>query len=92
MVKNPPAMWKSWVQSLGWEDALEKGMTIVSLILFIVLLFTPSAPFIEPRVGKARAKRLEEDAKSHWNCRCIYALLVVQAATTGPLPWLTQQP
>ena len=26
LVKNLPAMWKTWVQSLGWEDALEKGM------------------------------------------------------------------
>ena len=25
MVKNPPAMWETWVQSLGWEDPLEKG-------------------------------------------------------------------
>ena len=25
MVKNPPAMWEAWVQSLGWEDSLEKG-------------------------------------------------------------------
>ena len=25
MVKNPPAMWETWVQSLGWEDALKKG-------------------------------------------------------------------
>ena len=25
LVKNLPAMWKTWVQSLGWEDALEKG-------------------------------------------------------------------
>ena len=25
-VKNPPAMWETWVQSLGWEDPLEKGM------------------------------------------------------------------
>ena len=25
LVKNPPAMWETWVQSLGWEDALEKG-------------------------------------------------------------------
>ena len=25
MVKNPPAMWESWVRSLGWEDPLEKG-------------------------------------------------------------------
>ena len=23
-VKNPPAMWKTWVQSLGWEDRLER--------------------------------------------------------------------
>ena len=26
MVKNPPAIWDTWVQSLGWEDPLEKGM------------------------------------------------------------------
>ena len=26
MVKNPPAMWETWVQSLCWEDPLEKGM------------------------------------------------------------------
>ena len=26
MVKNPPAMWETWVQSLGWEDPLEEGM------------------------------------------------------------------
>ena len=25
-VKNLPAMWETWVQSLGWEDPLEKGM------------------------------------------------------------------
>ena len=25
MVKNPPAMQETWVQSLGWEDPLEKG-------------------------------------------------------------------
>ena len=24
MVKNLPAMWETWVQSLGWEDPLEK--------------------------------------------------------------------
>ena len=26
MVKNPPAMWETWLQSLGWEDPLEEGM------------------------------------------------------------------
>ena len=25
LVKIPPAMWETWVQSLGWEDPLEKG-------------------------------------------------------------------
>ena len=33
MVKNPPAMWETWVQSLGWEDALEEGMETHSSIL-----------------------------------------------------------
>ena len=25
MVKNPPAMWETWVQLLGWEDPLERA-------------------------------------------------------------------
>ena len=33
LVKNPPAMRETWVQSLGWEDPLEKGDTIHSSIL-----------------------------------------------------------
>ena len=32
-VKNPPAMWETWVRSLGWEDALEKGKATHSSIL-----------------------------------------------------------
>ena len=26
LVKNLPAMWETWVPSLGWEDSLEKGI------------------------------------------------------------------
>jgi len=33
LVKNPPAMWKTWVRSLGWEDPLEKGKATYSSIL-----------------------------------------------------------
>ena len=34
MVKNLPTMWETQVQSLGWEDPLEKGMSsVVSSIL-----------------------------------------------------------
>ena len=27
LIKNLPAMWETWVWSLGWEDPLEKGKT-----------------------------------------------------------------
>ena len=33
-VKNPPAMRKTWVRSLGWEDTLQEGMATHSTILF----------------------------------------------------------
>ena len=33
MVKNLPAMWETWVRSLGWEDPLEEGMATHSSIL-----------------------------------------------------------
>ena len=32
MVKNLPAVWETWVRSLGWEDHLEEGMAIHSSI------------------------------------------------------------
>ena len=32
-VKNLPAMWETWVQSLGQEDPLEKGMATHSNML-----------------------------------------------------------
>ena len=31
-IKNLPAMQKTWVQPLGWEDPLEEGMAIYSSI------------------------------------------------------------
>ena len=33
MVKNLPAIQKTWVQSLSWENLLEKGMATHSSIL-----------------------------------------------------------
>ena len=33
LVKNPPALWETWVRSLGWKDALEKGTATHSSIL-----------------------------------------------------------
>ena len=33
LVNNPPASWETWVQTLAWEDPLEKGMATHSSIL-----------------------------------------------------------
>ena len=33
-------MWETWVQSLGWEDPLEKGMATHSGILAWKILWT----------------------------------------------------
>ena len=33
LVKYPPAMWETWVQSMDWEDPLEKGKATHSSIL-----------------------------------------------------------
>ena len=33
LVKNLPAIWEPWVQSMGWEDPLEKGKATHSSIL-----------------------------------------------------------
>ena len=33
MVKNPPEIWETWVQTLGWEDPLEKERATRTSIL-----------------------------------------------------------
>ena len=33
LVKNPPEMWETCVQSFGWEDPLEKGKATHSSLL-----------------------------------------------------------
>ena len=43
LVKNPPAMWETWVPSLGWEDPLEKGKATHSSILAWRFLWTVKA-------------------------------------------------
>ena len=41
MGKNPPAMQETWVQSLNWEDPLEKGIAIHSSILVWRIPYSP---------------------------------------------------
>ena len=37
LVKNPPALRETWVQSLGWENPLEKGMAQSSILAWRIL-------------------------------------------------------
>ena len=39
-VKNMPAMQKTWVRSLGWEDCLEEGMATQSSVPTWRILWT----------------------------------------------------
>ena len=48
LVKNLPAKWETWVQSLGWEDPLEKGKATHSSILAWII------PWAIPSVGSQR--------------------------------------
>ena len=37
LVKNPPAMWETWVRFRGWEDPLEKRKaTHTSVLAWII--------------------------------------------------------
>ena len=40
LVRNPPAMWETWLRSLGWEDPMEKGKATYSSILAWRILWT----------------------------------------------------
>ena len=44
LVKNLPAMWETWVRSLGWEDPLEKRMATHSSILAWRIPWTVYSP------------------------------------------------
>ena len=56
MVKNPPAMWETRIQSLDQEDPLEEGMATHSCIL------TCGIPWREPgRLQSMRLQRVRHD-------------------------------
>ena len=77
MVKNLPAMQETWVQSLGWEDPLGKGMTIHSSILAWRISWTEEPAGLQfmgsQRVGHDWVTELNwrksERIKCCWGCK-----------------------
>ena len=55
MVKNPPAMQETQVQSLGQEDPLEKGMFPHSSVLAWTILWTEE-PGVLQCIGSQRVR------------------------------------
>ena len=55
MVKHLPTMWESQVQSLGWEDLLEKEMATHSSILVWKIPWTEE-PGGLPSMGSQRVR------------------------------------
>ena len=58
-VKNLPAMWKTWVQSLGWEDLLEKAMATHSSIPALRISWTEKAGELQS-MGSQSQTRLSD--------------------------------
>ena len=54
VVKNPPSKQETWIQSLGWEDTLEKELATHSSILAYKI------PWME------KAGRLLHEAAKNW--------------------------
>ena len=62
MVKDLPAMWETQVQSLGWEDPLEKEMAIHSSTIALKIPWTEEPSRLQSmesqRVGRDWATSL----------------------------------
>ena len=67
LVKNLPAMPETWIQSLGWEDPLEKEMTTHSSIL------TWRIPWTEElgRLQSLGLQRVGHDCVTSFHFHCL---------------------
>ena len=68
-VKNPPAMWETWVRTLGWEDPLEEGMaTHPSILAWRIPMDRGAWRASVHRVAKSwtRLKRLSTAQHNVW--------------------------
>ena len=67
LIKNPPAMWETWVWSLGWEDPLEKGKGGKEKGILPTLIFWPEEfhGLYSPR-GRNSQTQLRDFHKGCW--------------------------
>ena len=103
MVKNLPAIWETWVLSLGWEDPLEEGMATHSSILAWRIPWTEEPVGYRPwgqkvEKGGERLTLLLLPSLVERLCVCLCFLeshIPVRPAQTGtasPAPWAPVTP
>ena len=101
LVKNPPAMWETWVRSLGWEDPLEKGKAIYSSILGLLLWLSWSRirlqcgrPGLDSWVGKIpwRRERLPPLVFLGFSCGSDGKESACNVGDLGSIPGLGRSP
>ena len=73
LVMNTPAVWETWVLSLGWEDPLEKGKATPSSILAWRIPYSPW--------GRKESDTTERLKKKHTNPLSIHLLKDIQVVS-----------
>ena len=73
MVKNLPAMQETWVQSLGWEDPLEKVMETHNSILDWRILWTEEPGRLQS-MGVTKSWTQLSNTNTHTHTRIIPSL------------------
>ena len=64
MAKNPPALWETWVRSLGWKDPLEKGSATHSSIVAWRIPWTEEPGRLHTVHGVAKSQTRLSDFQS----------------------------
>ena len=83
LVKNSPAMWETWVWSLGWEDTLKKRIATHSSILAWTILWTEE---------RGRLQSMESQTFGHdWETWCFWTM-VLEKMLESPLDCKEIQP
>ena len=76
--KESPAMWETWLQSLGWEDPLEKEMATQSSILAGITPWTEEPGGLQ----SLRSQRVRQDTAQHSHRRISQATVSMPAFST----------
>ena len=59
MMKNPPAMWETWIGPLGWEDPVEEDIATHSSILAWKVPWTEEPGGYIQSMGSQRVRQTE---------------------------------